>query len=129
MKILSEIGLDMASAEVRDILGKAGCIAKDERVFFPAQLVRQCIELAPQKFAMYGLDPEAEVEIGDGLTHIQPMIGRLNILDHGGLRRRTNLDDLANIVAVCDAMSSYDVLHGAAVMPGDDAANRRFRGP
>lgn len=117
MEILSDIGIAIASSEVSGILRKAGCVCRDDRVHFPVELVRHCMGQAPGDFVIGGLDPERSVHIGDGRTHIQPMIGRLNILDADGTTRPTNLQDVGRIVAVCDALAHYDILHGGAVMP------------
>lgn len=117
MQILSEIGMDVASVEIRRILEDAGCASEGRQVRFPASMVRECIQSVPRSFEMYGTDPDRTVHIGDGKTHIQPMIGRLNILDVDGTRRLTDLRDVGQIVAVCDALQHYDVLHGGAVMP------------
>ena len=117
MQLLSRVGLDVASGKVRAILVDAGCSGDDSRVRFPEKLVRDTVFRAPQAFTLEGRVPEYRVQIGDGRTHIQPMVGRLNILDFEGARRRTNLEDVAHIVAVCDAIQTYDILHGGAVMP------------
>jgi len=117
MRILSDIGLAVASPEIRGILKKAGCVCDGQRVRFPAELVRHCVRLAPGELAVSGRDPERSAHIGNGRTHIQPMVGRLNILDADGTKRPTNLQDIGRIVAICDALEHYDILHGGAVMP------------
>lgn len=117
MTLLSEVGMEVASPQVSRILEKAGCRCDDAQVRFPTELVHECISLAPKSFEVGGFNPEQAVQIGDGKTHIQPMVGRLNILDMDGTKRRTGLADVENIVAVCDAMPTYDILHGGAVMP------------
>jgi trimethylamine--corrinoid protein Co-methyltransferase len=117
MQILSEVGLDVASDEVRAILTVAGCHCQDRRVRFPVPLVRESVESAPKSFEIHAPDPDRTVCIGDGRSHIQPMIGRLNFLEANGTRHRTSLADLRRIVTVCDTLEHYDVLHGGAVMP------------
>ena len=117
MKILSQIGIEVASEYIRSILIKAGCSCEEQRVCFPTSLVRESIQSAPTGFELQGVDPDHKVCIGDDRTHLQPMIGRLNILDMNGKRRLTNLPDVGHIVTVCDALDHYDILHGGAVMP------------
>ncbi|MAE65879.1 MAG: hypothetical protein CMJ18_16535, partial [Phycisphaeraceae bacterium] len=125
-RILSEVGLNVASAEVRGILSEAGCPEDDGRVYFPASLVRECCERAPTSFELRGRDRGSAIRIGDGRTHIQPMIGRLRVLDADGAPRLTTLDDVDRIVRVCDALDHYDILHGGAVMPSIDGVSRRM---
>jgi len=117
MRILSEIGLAVASAEIAGILEKAGCARHGQRVRFPVELVRHCVRLAPREFTVAGRDPDRSTRVGDGRTHIQPMVGRLNILDADGTKRPTNMQDVGRIVAICDCLEHYDILHGGAVMP------------
>jgi trimethylamine--corrinoid protein Co-methyltransferase len=117
MRLLSEVGMEVASPEVREILKRAGCECEGIRVRFPIDLVRESINLAPESFEIEGLNPDKKVRIGDGNSHIQPMVGRLHILERSGNRRRTGLQDVRNIVAICEALPAYDILHGGAVMP------------
>jgi trimethylamine--corrinoid protein Co-methyltransferase len=117
MGILSGVGLDVAGEAVRTILTKAGCVGEGLRIKFPQPLVREYIRAAPRSFELTGLDPEKGVRIGDGRSHFQPMVGRLYILDFDGSRRPTSLSDLAQIVATCEEMKHYEILHGGAVMP------------
>ena len=117
MRVLSEIGIDVASQEIRGILENGGCACEDRRVRFPSSLVRERIQSVPKSFNIHGIDPDKMVRIGDGVTHFQPMVGRLNILDADGTRRRTDLRDVGHIVAVCDDLEHYRILHGGAVMP------------
>ena len=117
MRLLSETGLEVASGRVRHILSGGGAICEGSRVKFPEDLVRGKAAQVPREFSLQGTDPDQAVRIGDGQTHIQPMVGRLNILDYRGKRRRTTYADVGNIVRVCNGMPSYDILHGGAVMP------------
>ena len=117
MRLLSEVGLEVASEKVREILNDGGAECRGSRVLFDEKLVRESISQVPQEFSLQGTDPDQSVKIGDGRTHIQPMVGRLNILDYDGKRRRTNIEDVGKIVRICDAMKAFDILHGGAVMP------------
>ena len=117
LRILSEIGLQVGSDKVREVFVKAGCSCEGQQVRFDSALIRQCLSSVPSSFEIQGLEPAGRVRIGDQKTHIQPMVGRINILDHDGKKRRTNLGDVANIVTICDRLEHYDILHGGAVMP------------
>ena len=123
--ILSEIGLRVASSKVNEILSRAGCIVHNGNTRVPETLLRQAIENAPRSFELCGREPEKTITIGDGQTHIQPMIGRLHILDFDGTRRLTTLEDVQSIVRICDALDHYDILHGGAVMPSIDGVARQ----
>lgn len=126
MDILSGIGMEVASPEAREFLVGAGCASDGIRVRLPESLVRDCISRVPKSFEVIGLDPSKSVRIGDGRSHIQPMVGRRLILDSDGTRRSTNLEDVGNIISICDTMSRYDILHGGAVMPQIDGVEAQL---
>jgi len=115
--LLRDVGVCVPSAEVRALLVGAGARCDGERVALAPGLVRDCLAQVPRSFSICGRCAPAAVTIGDGRTHIQPMVGRLHILDRDGTTRRTTLDDVGRIVALCERLGSYDVLHGGAVMP------------
>ncbi len=51
-------------------------------------------------------------------VYIEPMIGRLNILDlETGQRRHTTLSDVADLIKLSDALESYSGPHSGAIMP------------
>jgi len=58
MRILSEIGLEVAGPEIREILVGAGCLCEGRQVRFPVSLVRESIDAAPKTFEMRGLEAE-----------------------------------------------------------------------
>jgi trimethylamine--corrinoid protein Co-methyltransferase len=46
------------------------------------------------------------------------MIGRINIIDiETGEKRRTTLEDVGNLIKLCDYLNNYNILHSGAIMP------------
>jgi len=118
LKILAEIGMRVREPQALEILKKAGARADGNIVKLPAKLVKEAVDQAPAKFTLYGRDTDVQAVMGELNVYYEPMIGRLNILDlQTGQRRRTSIDDVANLVKLADALDNYLVLHSGAIMP------------
>ncbi len=118
LNILWRTGVEVREDQAFEILRKAGCPTNGKTVRIPDHLVKEAIQSAPKTFTLYGRDPNFKVTLEDRLVYYEPMIGRLNILDlETGLRRRTTLDDVAQLIRVADALEHYTLLHSGAIMP------------
>lgn len=117
-RLLREVGMKIREPQAVAILREAGCQVSDERVRFPSDLVEEAASRAPSAFTIFGRNPEFKAIMEGKRVSIEPMIGRLNILDgDSGKRRRTTLRDVGNLVRLADALDSYSVLHSGAIMP------------
>lgn len=118
LSILWQTGIEVREEEAFNILKKAGCPTNGMRVRIPSHLVEESVRLAPKTFTLYGRDPSFKVTLEGRRVYYEPMIGRLNIIDSkGGIRRRTNLQDVAELVRIADFLEHYTLLHSGAIMP------------
>lgn len=118
LSILWRTGIEVREGQAFDILKKAGCPTNGKRIRIPCHLVEEAIRLAPKTLTLYGRDPSFEVTLESRRVYYEPMIGRLNIMDMDtGMRRRTTLDDVGNLVRVADHLEHYTLLHSGAIMP------------
>lgn len=118
LSILWRTGIEVREEQAFEILKKAGCPTNGKTVRIPSHLVEEAIRTAPKTFTVYGRDSNFKVTLEDRRVYYEPMIGRLNIMDaNGGARRRTNIDDVAKLVRVADALQHYTLLHSGAIMP------------
>lgn len=118
LSILRRIGIEVREEQAFKILQGAGCHTNGKRVLIPSHLVEEAIRSAPKTFTLYGRDPQLQVTLEDRRVYYNPMIGRLNIIDmDSGIRRRTNLNDVADLVKVADCLEHYTLLHSGAIMP------------
>jgi len=118
LSILWQTGIEVREDQAFEILKKAGCPTNGKRVRIPSHLVEEAIRLAPEAFTLYGRDPSLRVTLEGRRVHYEPMIGRLNILDlETGMRRRTTLEDVADLVRLADCLEHYTLLHSGAIMP------------
>lgn len=118
LSILWQTGIEVREEQAFNILKKAGCSTNGMRVRIPAHLVEESIRLAPKTITLYGRDSNFKVTLEDRRVFYEPMIGRLNIMDlETGERRRTNIQDVGNLVRVADSLEHYSLLHSGAIMP------------
>jgi trimethylamine--corrinoid protein Co-methyltransferase len=118
LDILQNTGVRVRETSVLKTLKGAGCLIDGEIVKMPTYLVDELIRKAPRRFTIYGRGPNTKVRMEDRRVHFQPMIGRLNILDtQTKKKRRTTLQDVANLIKIADALPNYHILHSGAVMP------------
>ncbi|MBW8012047.1 MAG: hypothetical protein FVQ83_12550 [Chloroflexi bacterium] len=118
--LLENIGVVFKEPRARKYYKKAGAMVDEEsqRVRISADIIEAAIKQAPSKFTVHARVPENNVEVDFQKLHIEPMIGRLNILDiDTGERRRTALQDVADLVRIADAMENYHLIHSGAIMP------------
>lgn len=123
--LLRSPGVVVKESRARRYFREAGASVDEEnlRVRIPPDIVEAALKLAPSRFTIHAREPGHTVEVDYQHLHIEPMIGRLNILDHEtGQRRRTNLQDVANLVRVADAMDYYHLIHSGAIMPSIEGA-------
>jgi len=118
LDILQNVGVRVRESSVLKALEEAGCLINGEIVKMPTHLIEEAVRKAPSRFTIYGRGPSTKVRMEDKKVYFQPMIGRLNILDaKTGKKRRTNLQDVANLVKIADALPNYHILHSGAIMP------------
>lgn len=118
--LLQRTGIVVKEARARRYFRQAGASVDESsgRVRLPPDVVEAALKLAPDSFVVHARVPDRSVEVSYRRMHIEPMIGRLNILDHlTRQRRRTSLQDVANLVRVADALEHYHLLHSGAIMP------------
>ncbi len=118
--LLHKTGVVVKEPHARRYFREAGASVDDEslRVRLPPDIVEAALKQAPSHFTVHARAPAHTVAVDHQRLHIEPMIGRLNILDHEtGQRRRTRLQDVENLVRVADAMEHYHLIHSGAIMP------------
>ncbi|MGQ4914675.1 MAG: trimethylamine methyltransferase family protein [Candidatus Asgardarchaeia archaeon] len=120
LDILQNIGVFIQLDKARKILKDAGADVDEKTriVRFPEYLVMEAVKKAPSRFTIYARNRKKTIKIEDKKVYFEPMIGRLNIIDlETGKRRRTNIEDVGNLIKIADAMENYQILHSGAMMP------------
>lgn len=118
INILENIGVEIFEPVAIEVLMQSGARVKEKRVYFSNKLVEENLTKVPKSFTIHARDTQHNVTLGSGKTYIEPMIGRINIIDlDTGEKRRTNIEDAGNLIKLVDSLDNYHILHSGAVMP------------
>jgi trimethylamine--corrinoid protein Co-methyltransferase len=118
LHLLETVGVEIFEEEAIAVLMQAGAKIKDKRVYFSGRIVEENLEKVPRSFTITARNPQHNVSVGSGKIYIEPMIGRINVIDlYTGEKRRTNIKDAGDLIKLADALGNYHVLHSGAVMP------------
>jgi trimethylamine--corrinoid protein Co-methyltransferase len=106
LRILGEIGYVWTHKPSLEILTGAGCTVKDNRVYFPPQLVEDSIKKATKKVSIKGRGGGTKV-LGDGNLYFHNLGGAPDIFDaRTNTRRPAMLQDLRDATRVLDALEN-----------------------
>jgi len=115
IKILSELGIQMEHAGMRERLAGLGCRVTTSRVYFPPDLVTRTVKAIPHAFNLYGRDGKTCVTVDADGPFLCTNTGILpNIYDfESGAIRRSILADVETTTRVLDALSEVDVVYAS----------------
>ncbi|HSG43262.1 MAG TPA: trimethylamine methyltransferase family protein [Anaerolineales bacterium] len=78
LRILKEIGVILTHPEARQLLTDAGATVKDERVYFPPELVEDCLAKCPSQVTIRGRNGTIKT-LGDGSLNFHNLGGARDI--------------------------------------------------
>jgi trimethylamine---corrinoid protein Co-methyltransferase len=106
LEILSETGMTVAHERSRALLADAGCPvdASSQRVRFPPDLVEWAVRQCPGTFPLRSRTPERSLLLGGDTIYLASFPGFKFIDMETHERRAANVDDLAGMVRLCDAL-------------------------
>lgn len=125
LKILRETGVVFHSQEAIDLFKQHGARVNGNIVYFGAPMVEKALESVPEKFVWHARDEKKSVTVGEGIL-IQPNIGPVYIQDMEQGRRMATLQDMANIVKLCQASDVIDLNGSVPVDPSDVAGEKKY---
>lgn len=120
LNVLENVGVLIHEPKARKLLKDAGAYVDENKklVKIPSYLVEECLRKTPKSFTLYARNPKYNVRIEDRKVYFGPMIGRLYILDlETGKKRRTTLEDVANLTKLASALEYYMLPHSGVMMP------------
>ncbi len=120
LDVLERVGIKVYSPSAVSLLKDAGAYVdeKSKLVKMPSHLVEESVGKAPSEFVLYARNPINNVKIEPDKVYFGPMIGRINIIDlDSGEKRRTTLDDVANLTRIASALEYYKLPHSGVMMP------------
>jgi trimethylamine--corrinoid protein Co-methyltransferase len=123
LEVLANTGIKVHNSSAFKILKDAGADTdeKSKLARLPSYLIEESVKKAPSRFTLFARTPKNNVNIEPGKVCFGPVIGRINIIDlNSGVKRRTNLDDVANLTRIASALEYYKLPHSGVQMPHID---------
>lgn len=120
LEVLEKTGVKMYAPAAVRILKNAGAYVdeKNNLVKLPAHLIDEAIKKAQKSFTLYARNPTHNVKIDEGKVIFGPMIGRINVIDlESGKKRRTTLNDVANLTRIASCLKHFKLPHSGVMMP------------
>ncbi len=118
--MLENQGMKVLSADAREIYRRAGAQVDESTLLvrLDRDLVAASLATAPRQITLHAVDPDRHVPLADGHVAFAPTAGPPNIMDSIGGRRAGTLEDLRNLIKLCQ---SFEVIHvlGGATEPQD----------
>lgn len=111
MRVFSEVGVMVNSAEARDLFKKAGASVDESRnvVTFPPELVMEIVKKAPSVVTLCGRggNGELDCEVGGKKVNLGTGGTALNVQDPGSTESRpSQLRDVMNMARLVDALDN-----------------------
>jgi trimethylamine--corrinoid protein Co-methyltransferase len=120
-RILEEAGLEIRSAEAREIFRQAGALVDE-----PTQMVRLGRDIvdaqlahAPERFVLHARNPERDLHVGGNIVNFGPVNGAPNITDRERGRRYGDLEAFRNILKLTHTLGILHWQGGIVVEPVD----------
>ena len=104
LRVLSEVGIILSHARVRDLLLDAGASLKEDRVLLPPEMVENSIKHCGKETALTGRNGE-EIVIGNGSLHWHNLGGAREVYDQVSAQARpAYLQDVRDSTRLLDAL-------------------------
>ena len=104
LQVMSEIGIIWTHKPSLDILTEAGCTIKENRVYFPPDLVMDCIAKANKRPVIRGRNGQVN-ELGAGNLYFHNLGGARDVFDaRTGTRRIATDQDVIDAARLLDAL-------------------------
>ncbi len=125
LRVLSEIGMDFALPEARDMLKKAGAHISGERVRFDPEMIDELMKSAPPEFTFHARNPENNAVIGGPNMLFGTVGSPPNCSDLEGDRRTGNQADYRKFLKLAQYFNCIGFIAGYPVEPVDIHASVR----
>ncbi len=127
LEILRDIGMEIMSAEAREILKKAGANVDEttHMVTFDPALVEETIKTAPSHFRLHSRNPEKHLEIGGNFITNGCVSSPPNCSDMDNGRRPGTTADFQNLLRLSQYFNIIHLIGGYPVEPLDRHVSTR----
>ena len=108
-EILARVGTVVEDAEILKLLGDAGCVIKDKRVYIPSNLINACLASTPKKVSMSDRDGKLAMVLEKDRIYFGTGSDCVFILDSFTKERRKWLTkDIEDAARISDYLDNID---------------------
>lgn len=111
LELLRRTGVQVHSAEVRELMGKAGCWLNHNRVRIPPHLIDWAVRVAPSRVVLCNRNGQPAMHLEGYKSYYGTGSDTVFVLDaFTGERRRAVLADIANVARLVDALPNISFI-------------------
>ncbi len=119
LRVLAETGIDFLHPDARALWADAGADVDGERVRPDPELVTDLVARAPSTFTLHAPDPAHDIEIGGDAVAFTAVASAPYVGDEAGGRRQGNAKDYADLLRLCQVLTTVHLHGGYPVEPVD----------
>jgi trimethylamine--corrinoid protein Co-methyltransferase len=108
-EIMGKVGFTVYHTGARKMLAQAGAMVKEDRVYVPEFIVRQCLATAPKGWTIYNRNGERALEVEGRKSYYGTSTASPNTRDAlTGEVHPTTVNDLSRAARIADALEHID---------------------
>lgn len=125
MRVLEELGIEVWSAEARQLFADAGAIVDGEIVWVGRDIIDEALKTAPSSFTLTSRNVDKQLDIGGNRMAFGLVAGPPAIHDEINGRRPSNMADYENFIRLAHHFNAIHIIGNQVAAPLELPANSR----
>ena len=119
MELLGTVGMRFLHPQAVEILRKHGVKTDGNTAYFTEDEIMKCVEKAPEKVTIHARDPRYDITLGDGSTHVGPLMGAVRVLQPNGSFRPATIGDAIKSCQIVEYNPRFHLNSGLICIPSE----------
>jgi len=125
LRVLEELGIELWSAEARQLFADAGATIEGETVRVGRDIIEAALASAPSEFTITSRNPEKSLNIGGNRIAFGLVAGPPAVHDEVAGRRSSNMVDYKNFIRLAHYFNAIHIIGNQVASPLELPANTR----
>ncbi len=125
VRVLEELGIEVWSAEARQLFADAGATVDGEMVRIGRDIIDEALKTAPSSFTLTSRNPDKQIELGGRNVAFGLVAGPPSVHDAINGRRPSNMDDYENFIRLAHYFNAIHIVGNQVAAPLELPANSR----
>jgi len=125
IRVLEELGIELWSAEARQLFSDAGAIIDGEVVRIGRDIVEHALSTAPSSFRLTSRNPAKAIELGGNKIAFGLVAGPPSVHDEVRGRRASNMNDYQDFIRLAHYFNAIHIIGNQVASPMELPANNR----